>query len=140
MGTGPFTFSSWTPNSSLVVKKNPNYWRKGFPYLDGITFQIQTDAATRTGALETGEDGAIEQRDPGQIKALASEAQAGKIQFFTDSGLHQTESFQALNTAVAPFNDPLARQIVAYATDRVNLVKAAVPGGVHPGNRSVRAG
>ncbi len=128
VGTGPFTFSTWTPNSSLVVKKNPNYWRKGFPYLDGITFQIQTDAATRTGALETGEDGVIEQQDPGQIKALASQAEAGKLQFFTDSGLYQTESFQALNTAVAPFNDPLARQIVAYATDRVNLVKAPFQG------------
>ncbi len=132
VGTGPFTFSSWTPNSSLVVKKNPNYWRKGYPYLDGITFEVQPDANTRTASLETGSDDAIEQQDPGQIKTLASDAQAGKLQFFTDSGVYQTESFQALNTATAPFNDPLARQIVAYATDRVNLNKAPFQGVFKP--------
>ena len=26
--------------AELKVKKNPNYWRKGLPYLDGIEFQI----------------------------------------------------------------------------------------------------
>ena len=128
VGTGPFTFESWTPNSKLMVKKNPNYWRTGYPYLDGIEFDVQTDVGTRTGALTTGEDDAIEQGDPGQIKTLAADAQAGKVQFYTDSGLYQTEAFQAFNTAVPPFNDILARQIVAYATDRVNLVKAPLQG------------
>ncbi len=128
VGTGPFTFVSWTPNSKLVVKKNPNYWRKGYPYLDGIEFDVQTDVGTRTGALTTGEDDVIEQGDPGQIKTLASDAEAGKVQFYTDSGLYQTEAFQAFNTAIPPFNDLLARQIVAYATDRVNLVKAPLQG------------
>ena len=31
-----------------MVKKNPNYWRKGFPYLDGITFKILTDTGSRS--------------------------------------------------------------------------------------------
>jgi len=128
VGTGPFTFDSWVPNSKLVVKKNPTYWRKGFPYLDGIEFDVQTDVGTRTGALLTGSDDAIEQGDPGQIKTLAADAEAGKVQFYTDSGLYQTEAFQAFNTAVPPFNDILARQIVAYGTDRVNLVKAPFQG------------
>ena len=105
---------------------------RAIPYLDGIEFDVQTDAGTRTAALETGSDDAIEQGDPGQIKTLAADAQAGKLQFYTDSGLYQTEAFQAFNTAVPPFNDPLARQIVAYATDRVNLNKAVFAGGVQP--------
>ena len=128
VGTGPFTFVSWTQNSKLVVKKNPNYWRKGYPLLDGIEFDVITATDSRTSALQTGAVDAIEQGDPPQIKKLASLAEEGKLQFFTDAGVVQTEAFQAFNTAKPPFNDLLARQIVAYATDRVNLNKVVFQG------------
>jgi peptide/nickel transport system substrate-binding protein len=132
VGTGPFTFVSWTQNDKLIVKKNPNYWQKGFPYLDGIQFQVITQTDSRTSALQTGAVDAIEQNDPPQLKKIAALAEAGKLQFFTDSGLQQTEAFQAFNTAKPPFNDPLARQIVAYATDRENLVKVPLEGVFSP--------
>jgi ABC-type transport system substrate-binding protein len=45
MGTGPFMFEKWTPGSEIVLKKNPNYWREGLPYLDGVTFKIIPDEA-----------------------------------------------------------------------------------------------
>src|SRR5205814_34863 len=35
MGTGPFTFVEYVKGSHWVGKKNPNYWDKGKPYLDG---------------------------------------------------------------------------------------------------------
>ncbi len=35
MGTGPFTFVEHVKGSHWVGKKNPNYWDKGKPYLDG---------------------------------------------------------------------------------------------------------
>ena len=34
VGTGPFVFDSWERDNRLVVKKNPNYWQEGVPYLD----------------------------------------------------------------------------------------------------------
>jgi peptide/nickel transport system substrate-binding protein len=132
VGTGPFTFVNWTQGSTLNVKKNPTYWRKGFPYLDGISFKILTDTGTRSSALLTGEEDAIEQGDPVQISKLATAAQQGQIQFFTDSGLQQSEAFTAFNTAVPPFNDILAREIVAYATDTQNLSKVAFQGVFQP--------
>ena len=45
MGTGPFMFDHWTPGTEIVLKKNPQYWRQGLPYLDGITFKIIPDEA-----------------------------------------------------------------------------------------------
>ena len=134
VGTGPFTFSNWTVNNKLNVKRNPNYWRKGYPYLDGIEFDVLTDVGSRSDALLTGEEDAIEQGDPIQLAALSSKAQDGKIQFFTDQGLQQSEAFAALNTASTPFNDILARQIVAYATDRNDLAKTAFAGVFKPAN------
>src|SRR5207247_1050096 len=35
MGTGPFLFVEHVKGSHWVGKKNPNYWDKGKPYLDG---------------------------------------------------------------------------------------------------------
>ena len=36
VGTGPFMLKDYQPNISLTFVKNPNYWQKGLPYLDGI--------------------------------------------------------------------------------------------------------
>ena len=60
VGTGPFVFESWKPGDTLVVKKNPNYWRQdadgnAMPYLDGIEFRVIADELTRANALESGE-------------------------------------------------------------------------------------
>ena len=43
IGTGPFVFKSWTPDSSFTATKNPDYWRKGEPHLDEVEFRPITD-------------------------------------------------------------------------------------------------
>ena len=37
-GTGPFKSKRRVENEVWVMEKNPNYWNKGLPYLDGIEF------------------------------------------------------------------------------------------------------
>ncbi len=54
VGTGPFVFKEWTPNDHLTVEKNPNYWRKGLPYLDEIVFKPINDVSARENALRGG--------------------------------------------------------------------------------------
>ncbi|MBV9248548.1 MAG: ABC transporter substrate-binding protein, partial [Acetobacteraceae bacterium] len=44
VGTGPFKFVEYRQGDRLVLEKNPNYWRTGLPYLDQLTFFIQSDA------------------------------------------------------------------------------------------------
>ena len=79
------------------------------------------DLSSRSAALKSGAVDLIEQGDAQQIKNLTADAQNGELQLYTDSGLQQNETFTALNLAKAPFDDPLARQIVAYGTDRDQL-------------------
>ncbi len=128
IGTGPFSFVSWVPDNKLEVVKNPDYWRSGYPLLDGINFQVLPDLSSRTAALQSGTVDMIEMGDPAQILNLTEQAKAGKIQMYTDQGLQQNETFTALNVASPPFNDPLARQIVATGTDRDTLSSTVFKG------------
>ena len=47
VGTGPFKFVSFKSNESVVLAKNPDYWKKGHPYLDGIEFRVIPNRSTR---------------------------------------------------------------------------------------------
>src|SRR5271168_492717 len=47
VGTGPFKFVEFKPNEVIRVTKNPDYWKPGRPYLDGIEWHIIKDIATR---------------------------------------------------------------------------------------------
>ena len=36
IGTGPFKFAEFKPNEVIKTVRNPDYWKPGRPYLDGI--------------------------------------------------------------------------------------------------------
>jgi hypothetical protein len=38
IGTVPFKFVEFKPNKYIKVTKNPDYWKKDRPYLDGIEY------------------------------------------------------------------------------------------------------
>lgn len=46
VGTGPFKFVEFKANESIKIAKNPDYWKKGLPYLDGIEYTIITNRST----------------------------------------------------------------------------------------------
>ena len=54
VGTGPFIFDQWSPNSHFTANANPHYWRKGLPYLSSITFKPIISPSARVDALESG--------------------------------------------------------------------------------------
>src|SRR6266581_4727874 len=47
IGTGPFMWDHWTKGQELKLVKNPNYWQKGKPYLDSVTWTTVGDDYTR---------------------------------------------------------------------------------------------
>ena len=55
IGTGPFIFKEWVRGSHVRLERNPNYWDKPKPYLDGIVARFIPEAAARAVALESGE-------------------------------------------------------------------------------------
>src|SRR6266403_4139642 len=54
IGTGPFKFVEFKPNEVIRVIRNPDYWKEGRPYLDGIEWPIIRDVSTRNLAFIAG--------------------------------------------------------------------------------------
>ena len=54
IGTGPFKFVEMKQNESIKLVKNPDYWKKGLPYLDGIEYTIIKNRATAVLAFVAG--------------------------------------------------------------------------------------
>ena len=54
IGTGPFKFAELKQNESIKLVKNPDYWKPGRPYLDGIEFTIIPSRATSLLAFASG--------------------------------------------------------------------------------------
>jgi peptide/nickel transport system substrate-binding protein len=111
VGAGPFVVDSDTISNQLVVKRNANYWQAGRPYLDQITFKtVGTDET----ALETMLAGGAQVYGGLGETALIDQAQ----QHFQVLDQPGTSPYDLqLNTAIAPFNNPKARQAIYAATD-----------------------
>ena len=54
IGTGPFKLVEFKPNESIKVTRNPDYWKKDRPYLDGIEYTIIKNPSTRVLAFIAG--------------------------------------------------------------------------------------
>jgi peptide/nickel transport system substrate-binding protein len=111
VGAGPFTVESDTLSNTLVLKKNPNYWESGRPYLDTLTFKATADDEAALEALQSGAAQAYDgMATPSLVKTYKSH--------FTTTEQPATSPYDIqLNTAAPPFNNIKARQAIYYATN-----------------------
>src|SRR5690348_4268400 len=56
IGTGPFKFVEFKPNEMVRTARNPDYWKPGRPYLDGIDWIIIRDQGTRVLSFVAGKN------------------------------------------------------------------------------------
>jgi ABC-type transport system substrate-binding protein len=131
VGTGPFVFRSREINANVIVDKNPAYWQAGEPLLDSITFKIISDDKTRADAMRAGDVDAIEINTPQLLIDYLAESDAGRAQVLTNAGRETNEFVVALNTSAAPFDDLLARQVLAAGINQDELA-AVLTDGVWP--------
>lgn len=116
LGSGPFVFVEHVRGSHLVGKKNPDYWDKGKPYLDGFRAIFITDTAARVAAIR-GERVHVEfrglapkQRDE-LVKALGPKITVQESPW--DCIL-----LVSMNHEKKPFADPRVRRALTLALDR----------------------
>src|SRR5438132_321881 len=51
IGTGPFKFVEYKPGRSIRLARNPDYWKPGQPYLDGIEYTMVANSSAAILAL-----------------------------------------------------------------------------------------
>src|SRR5205085_7183053 len=122
MGTGPFKFVEYVRGSHWVSKKNPDYWDKGKPYLDGYRALFIRDSAAQVAAIR-GERAMIQFRGftPSDRDQLVS-ALGNKIT--VQESVWNCSIQLALNQQKKPFDDKRVRRALTLALDRWNGSKA----------------
>lgn len=55
VGTGPFAFVSYAPESEIRLKRNESYWAEGLPLLDEVVMRVIPETGSQIVALEAGE-------------------------------------------------------------------------------------
>ncbi len=124
IGSGPFVLESWRVNESVIVGRNPRYWREGLPYLDRITFRPVTDSSARTAQFQSGALDVMHTTSSAAILTLRDDAAAGTATVI--EGTKGAEvSYLMFNSAKAPFDDVTARKaaVLARNTKQINQIR-----------------
>ncbi len=136
IGTGPFKFVEFKSNQSMRVEKNPNYWKPGLPYLDGIEFEIITNRSTAILAFVAGKFDMI---FPYELTVpLVADVQKQVPEAICDISPMNVAANLLMNP-VPPFDDIEVRRAVAMTIDRKAFVdiltqgKGDVGGAMQPG-------
>ncbi len=122
MGSGPFTYSEYVAGSHWVGKKNPNYFMKGRPYLDGYKAVIIRDTAPRVAAVRSGQ-ALIE------FRGFNPAARDDIVKTAGDQVVVQESPWVCnltvtLNNEKKPFDDVRVRRALTLAIDRWGASKA----------------
>src|SRR5437762_2717796 len=125
-GTGPFRHVRRVENESWVMEKNPNYWNKGLPYLDGIEFYHVLPFSPEMGAaILSGRVDYVRIADP----VTARKAKA-------TPGITATDYYQSViqatwvNNKKKPLDDLRVRRAMHLVLDKpvlVDVVKDVTP-------------
>jgi peptide/nickel transport system substrate-binding protein len=124
IGTGPFKLAEWKRGDSVTMVRNPDYYRKGIPYLDGVVFKFIPDPSAQLAALRAGDVDVIAyDLAPENAPALEKDPR-----FKVLRGNTTTDVIMAMNHSRKPFNDLKVRQAITLAVDRRAVIQGAVAG------------
>ncbi|GAA5137725.1 ABC transporter substrate-binding protein [Pseudonocardia adelaidensis] len=116
VGTGPYTFTSFTAGQSLTVTKFPGYWGEK-PYYDTVEFRIVPEAATRESLLLAGQVDMIILPPVSDLAALRNNPDVNVILGDSDRSI-----FIALDNQDPLLSNPQVRQALNYAVDKQAIV------------------
>jgi peptide/nickel transport system substrate-binding protein len=134
IGSGPWKLKEFKPHISIEYVRNPNYFKNGLPFFDGMIFTIVRDYNRRLAAMQVGQAhttegptiGSYGNEDPIRVQRDTK----GRVR-----GIYIPEAVQTylvLHMNKPPFNDARVRRAVFLAIDRqelVNIVRCAQPYG-----------
>ncbi|WP_426955383.1 ABC transporter substrate-binding protein [Muricoccus radiodurans] len=123
VGTGPFMLQEFRPQSHIRMARFPNYWRQGQPYLDGVLFSVQPNAASVLVALRSRRVDLALLARPQDAEQL--QGQAG-LNIASAASLRQCSL--DLDSNHAQLRDVRVRQAIALLIDKKAVMDASIGG------------
>ena len=121
IGTGPFKFVEYKPNEYIKVTKNPDYWKPGRPYLDGIEYIIVTNRSTAILGFVAGQ---FDMTWPFSVtvpllKDVKSQAPQANCELHTSNA----STNLLINRDKPPFDNADLRRAMMLALDRKSFIE-----------------
>ena len=123
VGTGPFMFDEWQPNSHISLLKFNNYRVPGKPAIDALKIHFVPESATRQVGIASGEYDLL----PGLDPATALQLQ-GKPSVSLQTTRDVAYTLLGMNTSRAPLDNPEVRQAINTMLDRQEIIDGALFG------------
>ena len=116
IGTGPFLFGDLKQNESMRIVRNPNYWKKGLPYLDAVEFTIIPNRSTAQLAFTSGKFDLtfVSEVTPVLVKDVLANDPNAQCDLLPTN----TQANLMVNRDKPPFDDAKIRSAMVLAIDR----------------------
>jgi peptide/nickel transport system substrate-binding protein len=120
IGTGPFRFVEYKPNQYIKIARNPDYWKPGRPYLDGVEYTIIPNRSTAILAFIAGK---FDMTFPYEVTIpLLKDIQTQAPQATCEVGMASESIGMLVNRTVAPFDNAELRRAMALTLDRKSFI------------------
>ncbi len=123
VASGPYTLAEWVKNDHVMLRRNPRYWQKPYPYLDELRFDVLTDDNTRMLKFRSGELDIATNVPPNQVAQLRS-VPGVTVKLFPQ----MRYDYIYYNHARKPFSDLRVRMALNYAVDRQAILRSVLFG------------
>jgi len=132
VGTGPFKVKEWRKGEFVEYVRNPDYFVKGRPYLDGLRYLIIAERGTATAALQAGQ---VDAAFPGETtKPIADQLKVTAPRLVITPVNTSVLDHLIFNTKKPPFDNVKVRQALSRAIDRRAYIAAVYQGGAVVGS------
>ncbi|MFI5022800.1 MAG: ABC transporter substrate-binding protein [Alphaproteobacteria bacterium] len=126
IGTGPFKFVEFIQNESIKLVRNPDYWKKDRPYLDGIEFTIIPNRSTAILAFIAGK---FDMTFPTEVTVpLLKDVKSQAPQAICTLAPTNVNTNLIVNRDVPPFDNAELRRAMALALDRKAFIDILAEG------------
>src|SRR3954451_20628259 len=130
IGTGPFKFVDYKPNEYIKLTRNPDYFKPGLPYLDGIEYTIIPNRSTAVLGFAAGK---FDMTFPTEISVpLIGDVKNQAPQAVCELVPTNVSTNLLINRDKPPFDNPDIRRAMMLTLDRkaFNDILAEGKGGI----------
>jgi len=122
VGTGPFKLAQYVKGDTIRMVRNPDYFKKGLPYLDELVFKVIPQSSTQVLALERGEVDYVSGIPGPDLARLQQNTGLTIAKSGAGSGGSFCITTLIYNLSRPPLDKVEVRQALAYAIDRQQIL------------------